>query len=80
MTAQEREKKSEERFEQIIKMLRNNRDPSAIARELASHYLAISRECMNGYTPRSDLRDHWFKFYSKYNKLAEQFTKIEESQ
>ena len=69
----------EKRLSDLDKALRKNADPSVVAKVLRDHYFALARECMEGYTPRPDLRDYWFKFYKGFNALVTKFEKIEES-
>ena len=80
MNLEERAKQFEERLDSIGDMLRKNRDPSVIAEQISQHYLATSKECMQGYTPSPGLRDYWFKFYLAYKALSAKCLKIEDSQ
>lgn len=77
MALADRDKAFEERYEKIIDSLRKNENPSKVATLLSSHYLAVSRECMEGLTPTPEIRDHWFKFYMGYQALKTKFEKIE---
>lgn len=80
MTCEQRAAAIEERILSIAEALRQNTDPSEVAALLAEHYQAVSRESIKGFSPRTDLRDYWFKFYLAYQALSRKCKKIEEKQ
>ncbi len=80
MTCQERSIQAEGRILEIAEKLRRNSNASEIVTLLAAHYRFLARECMEGFTPRPDLRDYWWKFNMGYQALQRKFKKIEESQ
>jgi hypothetical protein len=76
----ERQAKHDLTISKLVESLNRNADPSEIALLLADHYRFIARECMEGFTPRPDLRDYWWRFHEGYNALFRKFKKIEDNQ